>query len=128
PAAAPRRGHTHDPIADDPNTGKARTALANNHIPASSISPAAGKILALFPGPGSGAPVLNNFVGADSGPFKSNSYDTRIDYTVSPTLNVFGRFSLAYYTISGKGLLGASLAPVNGGTSDSPGVARSSNT
>ena len=43
-------------------------------------------------------------------------------------MNVFGRFSLAYYTISGKGLLGALGGPGNGGTSDAPGLSGSSNT
>jgi hypothetical protein len=125
---APGGGQIYDPLTGDPNKGTGRTAFANNQIPVSRISPAAGKILALFPDPGAGAPVLNNFVGAGSGPFKSNAFDTRIDYTVSPTLNVFGRFSLAYYTISGKGLLGALGGPGNGGTSDAPGLSGSSNT
>lgn len=125
---APGGGQIYDPLTGDPNKGTGRTAFANNQIPVSRISPAAGKILALFPDPGAGAPVLNNFVGAGSGPFTSNAFDTRIDYTVSPTLNVFGRFSLAYYTISGKGLLGALGGPGNGGTSDAPGLSGSSNT
>ena len=41
------------------------------------------------------------------GPFSQNSFDTRIDYSASQTLNFFGRFSLDYFTLSGKGLLGA---------------------
>jgi Carboxypeptidase regulatory-like domain len=134
PGSGTNPGQIYDPNTGDPNTGANRTPFgpqtgcAGNCIPIGRISPAAAKILALFPDPGSGAPVLNNFVGAGSGPFKSNAFDTRIDYTVSQTLNVFGRFSLAYYTISGKGLLGSLGGPGNGGTSDAPGLAGSSNT
>ena len=125
---APGGGQVYDPTTGDPNKGTGRTPFANNQIPVSMISKAAGKILALFPDPGAGAPVLNNFAGAGSGPFRSNSFDTRIDYTASQTLNVFGRFSLAYYTLSGKGLLGALGGPGNGGTSDAPGLSGSSTT
>jgi hypothetical protein len=121
-------GQVYDPLTGDPNKGTGRTPFANNQIPIGRISPAAGKILALFPDPGASAPVQNNFVGAGSGPFKSNSFDTRIDYTASQSLNFFGRFSLAYYNISGKGLLGALGGPGNGGTSDAPGLSGSSNT
>jgi len=101
PGSGANAGQVYDPTTGNPNTGANRVAFPSNHIPISSISPAAAKILALFPDPGAGAPVLNNFVGAGSGPFTSNAFDTRIDYTLNQSLNVFGRFSLAYYTISG---------------------------
>jgi hypothetical protein len=125
-------GQIYDPTTGDPNTGAGRTMFgaqtgcAGNCIPIRRISPAAANILALFPA-GNGS-VLNNFVGAGSGSFKSDGFDTRIDYTVNSTLNLFGRFSLAYYTISGTGLLGALGGPGNGGTSDAPGLSGSSNT
>ena len=125
---APGGGIVYDPLTGNPNTGAGRTAFAGNLIPVSRLSPAAAKILALFPDPGTGAPVLNNFVGAGSGPFKSNGFDTRIDYTASQSLNIFGRFSLSYYTISGTGLLGVLGGPGNGGTSDAPGLSGSSKT
>jgi hypothetical protein len=121
-------GQVYDPLTGDPNKGTGRTAFPSNHIPIGRISPAAGKILALFPDPGAAAKVQNNFVGAGSGPLTGNNFDTRIDFTASPTLNVFGRFSLAYYTLSGKGLLGALGGPGNGGTSDAPGLSGSSTT
>ena len=41
----------------------------------------------------------------DPGPFSQNSFDTRIDYAASPTVSVFGRFSLDYFKLSGKGVL-----------------------
>jgi len=107
----PGKGQTYDPTTGD-NTGANRTQFAGNLIPIARISPAAAKILSQFPS-GSGA-VLNNFVGSGSGPFTQNSFDTRIDYTASSTVNVFGRFSLDYFSLSGKGLLGALGGPGNG--------------
>jgi hypothetical protein len=125
---APGGGIVYDPTTGNLQTGANRAAFPMNHIPISRISPAAAKILALFPDPGATAPVLNNFVGSGSGPFSSNGFDTRIDYTASQSLNVFGRFSLSYYTISGTGLLGPLGGPGNGGTADAPGLSGSSKT
>jgi hypothetical protein len=84
-----------------------------NLVPISRISPAAANILAALPAPQTGA-VLNNFVGSGSGPYDQNSFDTRIDYAAASTVNVFGRFSLDYFKLSGKGLLGAMEGPGNG--------------
>jgi len=125
---APGGGIVYDPQTGNPQTGAGRTPFPGNKIPVTRLSAAATKILALFPDPGATAPVLNNFVGSGSGPFTSNGFDTRIDYTVSQSLNVFGRFSLSYYTISGTGLLGALGGPGNGGTADAPGLSGSSKT
>jgi hypothetical protein len=132
-SVAPGGGQVYNPTTGNLQTGSGRAAFGpqtgckGNCIPIGMISPAAAKILSLFPAP-ENSNVLNNFVGSGSGPFTSNSFDTRIDYTASQSLNFFGRFSLAYYTISGKGLLGAIGGPGNGGTSDAPGLAGSSNT
>lgn len=88
-------------------------ACPNNCIPITMISKQAGAILALFPAP-STAGFQNNFLGSGSGPFSQNSFDTRIDYSASSTLNVFGRFSLDYFSLSGKGTLGALGGPGSG--------------
>jgi outer membrane receptor protein involved in Fe transport len=106
-------GQVFNPTTGNLNTGAGRAPFVGNLIPIGMISPAAGKILAEFPAPQSSA-VLQNLVGAGSGPFKQDSFDTRIDYVASSTLNVFGRFSLDYFTLSGKGLLGALGGPGNG--------------
>jgi hypothetical protein len=76
-------------------------------------SPAAMNVLAGFPA-AANSNVFNNFVGSGSGPFTQNSFDTRIDYAASQTVTVFGRFSLDYFKLSGKGLLGAVGGPGNG--------------
>ncbi len=106
-------GQVYDPLTGDPNTGAGRAAFPGNLIPNSRISPAARAILAAFPHPQNGG-VTNNYIGAGSGPFTQNSFDTRIDYSASATVNVFGRFSLDYFKLSGKGLLGAVGGPGNG--------------
>jgi len=106
-------GQVYDPTSGNLNTGAGRTPFAGNLIPIANISPAAGAILGAFPAPQSGA-VLNNLIGSGSGPFSQNGFDTRIDYSASQTLTIFGRFSLDYFSLSGKGLLGAVGGPGNG--------------
>lgn len=88
-------------------------ACTGNCIPIGRVSSQAAAILALFPAPQTSG-ISNNFLGSGSGPFKQDSFDTRIDYTVSPSINVFGRFSLDYFSLSGKGVLGALGGPGSG--------------
>ena len=88
-------------------------SCTGNCIPITQISAQAGAILALFPAPTS-SDVLNNFLGSGSGPFKQDSFDTRIDYTVSSSLNVFGRYSLDYFSLAGTGALGPLGGPGSG--------------
>ena len=85
-------------------------------VPVSSMSPAALAMLAAFPNPTtngdcaintSNTGCRNNFVGAGAGPYNQNSFDTRIDYALSQSVNVFGRFSLNYFSLSGAPSLGA---------------------
>lgn len=100
-------------------------------IPVTAMSAAALKMLAAFPNPTTSGTCaaqgqtgcLNNFIGSGAGPYNQNSFDTRIDYAMRPTINVFGRFSLDYFTLSGTPGLGAV-----GGVGDGPGgLAGSSN-
>ena len=60
----------------------------------------------MFPAPSNGA-LTDNFIASGTGNFKQNSFDTRIDYNAAPTVQVFGRFSLAYFNVSGQGSYGA---------------------
>ncbi len=113
----------YDPTTGTPGqgTGGVRTPFGpqlaagctGNCIPINMISKQAATILALFPAPSTTA-VQNNFLGSGSGPFSQNSFDTRIDFAASSTLNVFGRFSLDYFSLSGKGTLGALGGPGSG--------------
>jgi hypothetical protein len=93
--------------------GPAGCATEPNWIPLSALSPQAEAMLALFPAPQTSG-ISNNFLGSGSGPFSQNSFDTRIDYALSSSVSVFGRFSLDYFTLSGKGTLGALGGPGSG--------------
>jgi TonB dependent receptor len=103
-------GKIYDPATGNANDGSGRTEFAGGLIPIDRISTQVAAILAKFPTPLPLPPsgnVFNNFVGAGSGPFSQNSFDTRIDYNASQSLSIFGRYSLSHYSLSGKGMLGA---------------------
>src|SRR5438105_5578827 len=110
---APGGGDVFNPNTGDLLKGTGRTQFTGNQIPIGMISPAAGAILAALPPPQTST-VLNNFVGAGSGPFSQNSFDVRSDFQQSSSLHIFGRYSQDYFTLSGKGLLGAIGGPGNG--------------
>jgi hypothetical protein len=96
-------------------TGSTNGTLNQFLIPVTALSPAAMNILAAFPNPtntgtcaaAGSSGCLNNFVGSGSGPYNQNSFDTRVDFAASQSVNVFGRFSLNYFTLSGAASLGA---------------------
>jgi len=103
-----------DPTSSTAADGSGRTAFANNMIPITDIKQNVGNILAAFPAPtvvcgavATPACVANNFVSTGSGPFNQYSFDTRIDYSAPHNFQVFGRFSLDYFNLSGAGGLGA---------------------
>jgi hypothetical protein len=98
-------GQVFDPATGNPTDGSGRNAFANNLIPINRISAEAGKILALFPTP-TASGITNNYVASGSGPYNQNSFDTRIDYNAPHGFNIFGRFSLNYFSLSGEGSLG----------------------
>src|SRR6266567_4764309 len=98
-------GQVFDPATGISADGSGRTAFAGNLIPIDRISQQAGNILAAFPAPTSSG-VLNNFINSGSGPYNQNSFDTRIDYSAPRGFQVFGRFSLDYFSLSGNGALG----------------------
>ena len=97
----------------DPNTGNlggsGRTQFAGNLIPNNLISPQARAILAFFPAPnsnGSANGTQNNYIAAGAGPFTENAWDGRIDWVATPTINVFGRYSQQWFSVSGAPGLG----------------------
>ena len=97
--------------------------VPGNLIPVTDLSPQAVAILKLFPAPTNGN-LLGNLPAAGSGSFEQNSMDARVDYTVNQSNNIYGRFSLAYFTLSGNPSLG-DLGGV--GFGPGPGLAGSSN-
>jgi hypothetical protein len=106
----PGGGQIYNPATGDPLTGAGRTPFVGNLIPNALIEPAARNILNAMPMPTNGN-VINNFIGGGSGPFKQNGFDTRIDWTASSSIQVFGRFSLNYYNLSGAPDFGAIGGP-----------------
>lgn len=102
-------GQAYDPTTGSMLDGSGRSAFAGNLIPIGRISPAAAAILAKFPAPNKGAAsdVRDNFVAQGAGPYDQKSFDVRIDYAAPRNYQVFGRFSLDYFSLSGKGGLGA---------------------
>ena len=98
-------GQIFNPNTGNPLTGSGRTPFANNMIPIGMIGQNVGNVLALFPTPTAGG-VSNNFVNSGSGPFDQKSFDVRIDYNAPHNYQVFGRFSLDYFSLSGTGGLG----------------------
>ncbi len=84
----------------------AAAAASVGHPATSIVSPIASNILSLLPAPTDPSAITNNFTASGSGPFKQDSFDTRIDFNASQSLQVFGRFSLAYFSLSGVGVLG----------------------
>jgi len=87
-----------------PMTAAAATSVG--HPATSVVSPVAQTILGLLPAPTDPSALTNNFIASGTGPFQQDSFDTRIDFNASQSLQVFGRFSLAYFSLSGKGVLG----------------------
>ena len=120
-AGLPGGGQIYDPNSGTPGVGNggnrtpflAAGLCSGDCIPIGRISPQAAAILALFPAPQTSG-TSNNFNGSGSGPFSQNSFDTRIDYSASSSLNIFGRFSLDYFSLSGKGTLGPLGGPGSG--------------
>jgi hypothetical protein len=98
-------GQIFDPATGNLSTGTGRTPFANNQIPNTRISPQATAMLALFPAP-TASGISNNLVTTGAGPFDQKSFDTRIDYSAPHNYQIFGRFSLDYFSLSGKGGLG----------------------
>jgi len=97
-------GQVFKPVAGD--NGLGRVAYTNNQIPIADISTQAAAILALFPAPTNSQP-FNNYIASGTGSYKQDSFDTRIDFNAAPTVQVFGRFSLDYFNVSGAGSYGA---------------------
>src|ERR1700688_1586371 len=100
-------GQVFDPTTGNSLTGTGRTPFANNMIPIADIGQNVGNVLALFPAPNAGGSGLNNnYVASGAGPFSQKSFDTRIDYSAPHNYQIFGRFSLDYFSLSGTGGLG----------------------
>ena len=107
-------GQVFDPNTGDQNTGAGRTPFSGNLIPVTRLSPVAVRILKLFPAP-INTNLTNNFFGSGSGPFHGNAFDGRGDYQAPGNLHIFGRYTRAYYSLTGEPNLGIGLGGLGGG-------------
>src|SRR5713226_8157420 len=108
-------GKIYDPATGNPNTGAGRTAFPGNMIPVGRLSPVAVKLLKLFPQPSNSTVTGGNFFGSGSGPFHGNAFDVRGDYQAPGNLHIFGRYTRAYYSLTGLPNLGIGLGGQGGG-------------
>jgi Carboxypeptidase regulatory-like domain len=102
----PATGNPADGSGRTPFCGPAGCATEPNWIPISRISTGMGQLLSEFPTPSTSG-INNNFVSTGNGPYNQYSFDTRIDYSAPHNYQVFGRFSLDYFNLSGLGGLGS---------------------
>jgi hypothetical protein len=93
-----RAGRFTDAIFD-PRTGTAannytRTQFPNNTIPRSRMDPVALNLLQFYPAPNSPPSGGNNFISNQPNTDRVSQYNVRIDYNLSASNRIFGRFSL----------------------------------
>jgi len=118
PAAAAAAGVAAYPMVYDPqtcavpyNVKSGCTAFANNQIPSDRIDSTVSALMALFPQPnfkngGANFPELNNYSRTGALTDINASYDARVDWTASPSDNVFARFNYFNRTRSIPGYFG----------------------
>jgi carboxypeptidase family protein/TonB-dependent receptor-like protein len=135
PSAAEREGDLSGlgvDIFDPANaaTLAERQQFAGNRIPTARLSPQAQKLLQLIPLPNIEGTVRDqpNYAGSGSVKFNEDLANTRWDYFLSGTTQVFGRYSLADYRLDSPGIFGE-LAGGRGFDEASPfaGVSRTRN-
>ncbi len=118
PTAAARQGdlsaygvNIFDPLTGNPSQ---RQQFPGNVIPTGRLSPQAQALLALLPlpnAPGTENGTRNNYIAQGSESFSGNQFNTRIDGRLSPSLNVFGRYSFAKYSLDGPPAFGDAGGP-----------------
>src|SRR5579883_1150643 len=101
PTAAERTGdlsisptQIYDPYSGDPATGKGRTAIKGNIIPASRINPISAKILSIIPLPNLPGLTNNYFVNS---PFSKNTdqFDAKVDHNQTDNDHISVRLSFS---------------------------------
>jgi hypothetical protein len=84
-----------------------RTPFPGNIIPANRISPVSLALLKVVNVVGAPTTTTNpNFFGSGNNVLNADNFDTRVDYTTTAKLQIFGRYSFQQYLRSGPGLFG----------------------
>ncbi len=94
-----------------------RTSYPGDIIPMSALQAndpggVAEKILSLLPAPnatGTNNGTVDNYSANGSGSFNDYQYTTRIDYSATQKLQVFGRYTHAHFLLSGKPVFGTQI-------------------
>ncbi len=88
-------------------TGTGRTPFPNNAIPASSINPAAAKMIALIPEPNVIGGIGNDYAASGDVRFTRDNVDMKINYNPTQKSSIFGRYSIAPSLVFDPQALGA---------------------
>ena len=103
------QGQIFDPNTGNPD-GTGRTPFVGNLIPVGRLSAPALALLKALPAPAT-AGISTNLTGAGAGPYDDDEFNVRVDHAATEKLHLFGRYSLADYRLSGKGIFGALGGP-----------------
>jgi hypothetical protein len=91
-----RGGMVFNPSTGDPSTGAGRQVYSSNgQINIVPVAAPMGKLLNFLPLPNNGSDIFNNYISSASQKFDSDQEDMRVDYNLTSTSHVFGRYSLA---------------------------------
>ncbi len=91
-------GMVFDPATGDQTTGVGRQVYSQNGQV--NMIPVAAPMAALLnnvPLPNNGAGIFNNYIASGSQRFDTQQYDGRVDYNLSSTTHIFGRYTIADY-------------------------------
>ncbi|MBV9480925.1 MAG: TonB-dependent receptor [Acidobacteria bacterium] len=101
-------GMIFDPSSGD-SSGANRAAITTNGQPNVIPVPAAvTNILKFLPMPNTNAgAIFNNYIGSGSEHYDSDQVDGRIDYNYSEKMHLFGRYTIADFTLSAPGAYGS---------------------
>ncbi len=113
PTAAARAGdlsaygvNIYDPAGGDPAN---RSQFAGNVIPGNRLSPQALAVLDLIPlpnAPGTNNSTRDNYLVSGIEKYNADAFDGRLDGRLSPSVNIFGRYSYAKFDINGPQAFG----------------------
>ncbi|MSV29006.1 MAG: TonB-dependent receptor [Bryobacterales bacterium] len=111
----------YDPLTGNPD-GSGRVAFPDNRIPANRISPITKKLVDLTPNPNQPG-LSNNFFQGGSYVYDRHRVDSKVNYSASSKLTMFGRYSQMHYNMNNPQLFGALGGPEISGAGGNPGKA-----
>jgi len=89
-----------DPTTGNSSTGAGRRVFSRNgQINIIPVAAPIARLLGDLPLPNLGSDIFNNFVSVGSQRFDSDQYNGRVDYNITSTTHVFGRYTIADFNI-----------------------------